>query len=619
MMQRGASGQGAGRAVIRPGHRRDAPCCVSPAPCGGAGIGGGGAEIGGGGGGAGMGGGGGGAGGRSMLRPYVIVAVALILTLILPTAARATAAPEWTPIYTRVAPALGATIDVRAVGDIMLARHVAGARAPWSTRLDPVTSLLSGDITIGNLESVLTTQPPVRGTGVRLIGPPAATAALAGRVSLVGLANNHARDAGAAGLAETVATLRTAQIGSVGAGATATAAAAPYRTTINGLRVAVFAGNDTTGALDASADGGMAPARLDAPLLTTIRSARAAADLVIVLAHWGTEYLGTPTERQRAAARALVAAGADLIIGAHPHVLQPVELVESGGRRGVVLFSLGNFLFDQTSRRETGSGVVARVLLDVQGVVSVSAAPVDTLAGVVYPLPANSREGALTLAALGARTDAGLPVAPHPTLRGYVLRGANLKEMPIARRSNPIDHPRRVLVDLRGDGQRSLAILDDAGVLRVYAGETEDSAVGWTTATYGWRAFRVLAGDPNRDGRQELLVLLWKPDRRGVLAVHPYLIGYRGGAYKVIWGGSPRPTMIRDVALSDLDGDGFDELVYLEGGASEADAGSEIGVYQWGGWVFSEVARVRGGPWYAIDARAGGVVAATMPTMPTMP
>jgi poly-gamma-glutamate synthesis protein (capsule biosynthesis protein) len=68
---------------------------------------------------------------------------------------------------------------------------------------------------------------------------------------------------------------------------------------------------------------------------------------VVVSVHWGNEYQHLPTKRQRDLARALVAAGCDVILGHHPHVLQPVELLEAEGRTALVAYSLGNFISNQ--------------------------------------------------------------------------------------------------------------------------------------------------------------------------------------------------------------------------------------------------------------------------------
>jgi poly-gamma-glutamate synthesis protein (capsule biosynthesis protein) len=83
------------------------------------------------------------------------------------------------------------------------------------------------------------------------------------------------------------------------------------------------------------------------PALQAVRAARSQADLVVVSLHWGNEYQHLPTKRQRDIAQALVAAGCDVLLGHHPHVLQPVEWLAADGRKALVAYSLGNFISNQ--------------------------------------------------------------------------------------------------------------------------------------------------------------------------------------------------------------------------------------------------------------------------------
>ena len=100
-----------------------------------------------------------------------------------------------------------------------------------------------------------------------------------------------------------------------------------------------------------------------------VAEAAAQADLVIVSMHWGAEYYPV-TERQRLLARELAAAGADLVIGHGPHVLQPVERVDGAW----VAYSLGNFLFDQPFP-DTRQGAILRIRLDRGSITVVEAIP----------------------------------------------------------------------------------------------------------------------------------------------------------------------------------------------------------------------------------------------------
>jgi hypothetical protein len=102
-----------------------------------------------------------------------------------------------------------------------------------------------------------------------------------------------------------------------------------------------------------------------------------------------------------------------------------------------------------------------------------------------------------------------------------------------------------------------------------------------------WRVVDLALGDPNDDGRGELLLALWKPDAEGMPRSHPFIIGYREGAYRILWGGSAVANPIREIELGDVDGDGVQELIVLE----ERGHGLAVTVWRWHGWGFSLVWR----------------------------
>jgi poly-gamma-glutamate synthesis protein (capsule biosynthesis protein) len=103
-----------------------------------------------------------------------------------------------------------------------------------------------------------------------------------------------------------------------------------------------------------------------------IRAAREAADAVVVLLHFGREFYPEPTETQRAQARAAVDAGAALVLGSHPHVLQEVERYGAG----LIAFSLGNFVFDGFDPPSNTSAIL-RVELSAAGAGEYELLPVE--------------------------------------------------------------------------------------------------------------------------------------------------------------------------------------------------------------------------------------------------
>jgi poly-gamma-glutamate synthesis protein (capsule biosynthesis protein) len=177
-------------------------------------------------------------------------------------------------------------------------------------------------------------------------------------IDVVSLANNHIRNAGTAGVVETIRHLDRLGIAHAGAGRDVGAARDPAWLAAGGLRIAVLAANGVSPGLNAtSTSAGAAPLALTA-LRRDIRAARrAGADVVIVAPHWGREYTDAVTPVQRTLARALVAAGADLVLGGHSHWAGPLELVDGH----LVVYSLGDLVFDLSHDARTLQGLVVEL------------------------------------------------------------------------------------------------------------------------------------------------------------------------------------------------------------------------------------------------------------------
>ena len=226
--------------------------------------------------------------------------------------------------------------------------------------------------------------------------PPVAAEALAlAGIDLVSLANNHSLDYGPESLAETQTLLAGQGVLSVGAGRSRAAAHAPATVERAGLTIAFLAYVSVPverGGYDPSAwaatEDAPGVAWLDiAAMQADIEAAGAHADLVVVLLHFGLEWELEPSEAQREQARAAIDAGATLVLGSGPHVLQEVETYGDG----LIAYSLGNFAFDGFWDPANDSAILL-VELTAAGVAGYELVPVTIVDGI--PLLAPPEEGA---------------------------------------------------------------------------------------------------------------------------------------------------------------------------------------------------------------------------------
>jgi poly-gamma-glutamate synthesis protein (capsule biosynthesis protein) len=235
------------------------------------------------------------------------------------------------------------------VGDIMLSRSVGrkmAAEQDWTHPFEKIASTLrAADLTFANLECPISDKGRDRHHLYSFRADPRAIEGLkfAG-FDVVSLANNHADDWGPAALMDTVERLRAAGIRPVGAGANDLDAHYPAVVNLHGVRLAFLAYVEIPpeSATAGPASPGVAWLEPDR-VMEDIRFARRLADVVIVSLHWGIEYQRKPQRRQVEMAHEMIDAGADLVVGSHPHVVQPLEQYHGHW----IAYSLGNFIFDQ--------------------------------------------------------------------------------------------------------------------------------------------------------------------------------------------------------------------------------------------------------------------------------
>lgn len=255
-------------------------------------------------------------------------------------------------------------------GDVHGEPPIEGVLLAGDNPLAGVATMLSAaDLAVVNLETAVgSTGVPADKTYTFQADPLLLAALAEAGVDVVTMANNHGLDFGHDAAAETVALARDAGLAAVGYGDDAAQAYAPHVVDIGGRTVAVVGLSRVLPSLDWSASTGgpgMASAYDADVAVAAVAAAAAMADHVVVTIHWGRERWICPDGDQIAVAHALVAAGADVVAGHHPHVLQGVVEVDGA----VVAYSLGNLVFYARTPATRQSGVLTVTLGD-QGVMA---------------------------------------------------------------------------------------------------------------------------------------------------------------------------------------------------------------------------------------------------------
>jgi len=282
--------------------------------------------------------------------------------------------PEHYPLRIRSERPVPEVTTLAAVGDIMLGRRVGTRhRGDLAAPLKPFAKrLAAAEITVGNFESALSTAgSPTQGGDSFAASRHVIPGLRAAGFDLLSLANNHVGDYGDRALRQTLDRFDSAKIDTVGAGRSLAAARRPVVIERDGIRVGFIAA-DSIGETPAATRSRAGTNRLNMPprtgpldrsalrrISSDIRALNQRADVVVVLMHWGTQYTHRPEPGQRLAAQAFADAGADLVIGGHPHWVQGWEVAGSA----VVVHSLGNFVFDMDFQTKTREGIFTEIVL----------------------------------------------------------------------------------------------------------------------------------------------------------------------------------------------------------------------------------------------------------------
>lgn len=272
------------------------------------------------------------------------------------------------------------SVLLAAMGDVMLARtvpqHIPTRNSAWPW--EKIAPLMAGaDLRCCNLECAVASSGVAIPKRYSFRADPSLTREVlhAGKIDIVSLANNHTFDFGRSALTETMRKMKHNDIHTVGAGVGRPGALTPCRIIKNGLKLSFIAYTWWTPEGYLPSETGIDLATLDeTTLVAELHKAKQQTDLLIVSFHWGTEYAPAPSAYQQRIAHLAIDAGADLILGHHPHVAQAMEIYHNRP----IFYSLGNCIFDRSDNRWS-NGILALIRLRKNSVTVEKSIPLDII------------------------------------------------------------------------------------------------------------------------------------------------------------------------------------------------------------------------------------------------
>lgn len=507
----------------------------------------------------------------------------------------------------RALPEAGEQVSLVLVGDIMLSRNVAAKIRDHNNSNYPFAKtaefLKDSDITFANLENPLIEGRAIKPNQMTLRADPEQAQVLKSTgFDVLSLANNHIADFDDAGINTTIKALDDADIAHVGAGSDALTAGAPVYIARKGLTFAFLAYTFADGADPQNEAGKNKPgvAFMRSPRLAkAIREARLDADFIIVSMHAGSEYADEQNQTQLVFAHKAIDNGADLVVGHHPHVVQPLEKY----RGKYILYSLGNFVFDQTVF-DTNKGLAVEIIFDKSGIRRLEPRPViirncqpqvvkgpisnDVLARLKYPL-ANSCAFSWSESKNSFDTFSRNSIACGSA---SLKKMAKSEEADLDKNSNP------ELYSLRN------------GELMV----TQNGRELWKSPNDWWVDGFEFA-DSNNDGVRDLNMSVWKPGNFGTFRPfwnksndmsvknHFFVFDLAEGKLKPVWNSSNLDAPICEFKLVDVDKDNANELVVIEGDYEDWPLciGYDVAIWRWHQFSFENIWKSKKGRYHRLD------------------
>ncbi len=495
----------------------------------------------------------------------------------------------------RTNPQKNEEVSLIAVGDISYSRgveRIVQSQKDINYPFQKIQDYLkTGDIVFGNLETPITAGRAIADMEMVFRSNPGTEKALhnAG-FSIVSLSNNHTMNFGEKGIEDTFTYLNTAGITYVGAGKDKKEANQPIYMTRNGITFAFLTYGSPT-LVPSSYEAGKNHAGIAfmniENMKNAIKEAKKKADIVIVSMHAGTEYVQYSTNEQKQFAHGAIDAGADMVIGQHPHVVQTMEKYKGK----YIFYNLGNFVFDQMWSQETREGLIIKVYFTKKGVTKISLLPV-IIENYSQPRIANNAESKSILQRLDFPLDNDVIYSLDSS------DNATKSTKAVVYDQKPMNN---ILIE-----KKAKADLNKNNVLETYTLQngklsvTEKGKLLWQSPSEWWVDNFVLA-DSNNDGTVDINLSVWKRGDFGSskpfwikqndmsIKNHFFIFDLVNNNIKPIWQSSNLDAPNCEYTFADIDGDGKNDLLVIEGDYATKPVcnGQYVAVWKWNGWGFS--------------------------------
>ena len=492
-------------------------------------------------------------------------------------------------------PRVDEEVSLIAVGDISYSRGVERIVRGQNNIHFPFLKIQdyfkSADLVFGNLETPITPGSEVPALQMIFRSNPGTEEALkeAG-FSILSLANNHTPNFGEKGLRDTFSYLDNVGIKYIGAGENEREAYQIVYFEEKGIKFAFLAYNDDDVVPDfyeASADrSGTAFMRIE-KMVEAVKEAKENADFVIISMHSGIEYVQKPNDSQINFAHTAIDAGADLIIGHHPHVVQTMEKYKGK----FIFYSLGNFIFDQPQLEETRESLVLKVYFSKEGISKISLLPV-VMENLAQPRMAEKDRADKILGRLDYPLEDQIVYFWNRETNNFYKGVKKVIYNDLIKTSKIIS-------------KKEEADLDNNSIFENYNLEngrltiSEDGKTIWQSED-GWWVDDFVLADSNNDGVVDINLSLWRSGDFGTskpfwvedndmsVKNHFFVLDFSGGVVKQVWGSSNLVNPICEFKIADIDNDGKNELILVEGDYLlwPKCLGNYVAVWKWNEWGF---------------------------------